>query len=131
MAPDSSRSGPDARPPSLLLAAAVTALFALGMAVMGVLSVAGNPNIITLGIGLVLGAWAAVLAWAARGLARGRRWSRGPVVAAGLLHLASFGGFVSTQPWALVPAVLAGLAVAGAVWPSTTAALGFGASADD
>lgn len=116
----------DARPPSVLLAAVLTGLFALGMAVMGVLSVASDPNLITLGIGLVLGAWAAVLAAAARGMFLGRRWSRGPVVAAGLLHLASFGGFVPSQPLALIPAALGGAAVVAAVWPSTTAALRFG-----
>nr|NLI49231.1 hypothetical protein [Propionibacterium sp.] len=127
-----SRGGPDPRRPAgMLLAAGLTGLFAAGMVVMGVLSVASHPNPITFGIGAVLWLWAAVLAWAARGMALGRRWSRGPVVAAGLLHLASFANFVPSQPLAALPAALAAVTVAGALWPSTTAALRFGRAAED
>ena len=115
----------------MLVAAGLTALFALGMLVMGALSVASHPNPVTAGIGAVLWLWAGVLTWAARGMALGRRWSRGPVVAAGLLHLASFANFVPNQPLALIPAAVAAATVAGALWPSTTAALRFGPAARD
>lgn len=114
-----------------MLASALTALFGVGMAVMGVLAVASKPNLVTAGIGGVLWVWAGVLAWAARGMWWGRRWSRGPVVAGGLLHLASFANFAGNQPLALLPAGLALAAVAAAVWPTTTSALHFGAAGDE
>jgi hypothetical protein len=75
------------------------------------------------GVGAALLGWAALLAWAGTAFFRGRRWSRGPVVAAGLLHLASFANFVPSQPLALIPAAVALGTVVAAVWPATTRAL--------
>lgn len=122
-----SAAQPGRRPAGLVVAAALTALFAAGMLGMGVLSVTSHPNGLTVGIGLVLLLWAAVLGLAAWGFARGRRWARGPVVAGGLLHLASFANFVPSQPLAVIPAALALVTVWAAVLPSTTAALRFDA----
>jgi len=112
-----------ARPHSLIVAAALTGVAAALMAVMGVLSVLARFAALSVGIGAVLVAWALVLAWAAWGLFRGKRWARGPVVAGGLLHLASFANFMPSQPLAAIGAVVAAATVATAVWPSTTKAL--------
>lgn len=72
---------------------------------------------------IVYGAGLAVAAW---GLWRLRTFSRGPVVATALLHLAVILAGVSTSPtpWALIVVALVPTAtVVAAVWPSTTAAL--------
>lgn len=113
-------------PPSLLVAAGLTGVAAAFFAIMGVGSAVASPTALGFGIGAVLLAWAAVLAVAAVGLARRRRWARGPVVAAGALHLASFANFVPSQPWALLGVAVAACTLAAALWPSTTKALRLG-----
>lgn len=109
----------------MLISSGLTAVAALFMVVMAVGSAATNRSTLGIGIGAVLLLWAAVLAAGAVGLAKLRRWARGPVVAGGLLHLVSFANFVPSQPWAVVGVVVAGVTVAAAVTPSTTKALRF------
>lgn len=118
-------------PLSVLVAAGLTAAASVFMIVMGIGSAVANPTALGLEIAAVLLAWGAVLAASAIGMARTRRWARGPVVAAGLLHLASFASFVPSQPWALVGVLVAAATVAAALWPSTTRALRLGAAAPD
>lgn len=111
------------RPASLVTAAALTWLAAAFMAAQGVLALTARTGALSAGVGGVLLGWAAVLAWVGWAFFRGRRWSRGPLVAAALLHLASFAGFVPSQPLALIPAAVALATVVAAVWPSTTRAM--------
>ena len=122
--PDVPAAQPPVRPLSLLVAAGLTAVAAAFMAVVGVESVLANPGPLSAGIAAVLALWALFLAWASRGMFLGRRWSRGPVVAAGLLHLASFANFVGSQPLAVIPAAVALVTVGAARRPATTRALG-------
>lgn len=111
------------RPLSLIVAAILSGLAAAALAIMGVASAASHPSLLSAGIGAVLLVWAAAVGSASTALYRGRRWSRGLVVAAGLLHAATFANFVPSQPLAVVPATIALVTVVAAVWPSTTAAL--------
>ncbi len=115
---------PRARPVPLLVAAGLTAAAAVFMAVVAVESIVANPGALSAGIAAVLAIWALFLAWASRGMFLGRRWARGPVVAAGLLHVASFANFVGSQPLAVFPALVALVTVVAALRPATTTALG-------
>lgn len=114
------------QPVPLLIAAVGSAIAAGGLAVMAALSVTSNHGALSSGIAAVLVVWACIVGAAAWGLVRGRRWARGPVVAAGLLHLASFAGFIASQPLAIVPTALAAVTVYAALRPETTKALGLG-----
>ncbi len=107
-------------PWSVRIATALTGLAALALAGIGVATIVARPDALSVGVAAVLLVWAAVCAVGARGLLRGRAWARGPVVAAGLLHAASCASFVGSQPWAVVPALLAICAVGAAVHPATT-----------
>lgn len=121
------------RPWGLTLAVVSTALFAVFFLIMTVLSLTGGNGIFSGHIALGLAAWAAVNAGAAIALARRAWWSRGPVVALGLLHVLAFGQSALVTPWALMGAVVGVVAVVGAVGPTTRAALrgSVNASADE
>ena len=115
-------------PPPLVVAASLTALEALALAVLGLLEVA-NLRAIRLTMGLTtsvffLGA-ALALAWCAWSLWRVRRWARGPVVMAQLIVLGLAWNLrdESTRLLAIGLALVALLAVAGLLHPATTAEL--------
>ena len=72
-------------------------------------------------IGLIV--WALVVVGAALAMARRYWWSRGPIVATGVLHLAAFVQSTSVQPWAVLGVLVALMTVVGAVLPSTREAL--------
>ncbi len=111
------------KPVGQVVAAALSGAAAVFMAVLGVISAATNVSPLSAAVGGVLLLWAAIIGVASLGLYRGRRWSRGPVVAAALLHVASFANFVPSQTLAVIPAAVALATVVAAVWPTTTAAL--------
>lgn len=74
----------------MLVAAGLLALQALAALVYAVLEVAATRStrpVVGLGTGLILLAYAVALVLLARGAARGRRWSRGPVVVTQLILL--------------------------------------------
>lgn len=109
----------------LFLAAAVISLEAVAATVFGVLEViAINPDRVVVGAGgalLSLG-YAALLVVVARGVARGRSWSRGPAVATQLLQGllgTSFSGV--TWPVGLALVSTAVVALVCLVVPSATA----------
>lgn len=120
------------RPWGLTGAVVATGLFAVFFLVMMVLSLLGGNGIFSGHIAVGLAAWAVVNAGAAIMMARRAWWSRGPVVALGLLHVLAFGQSALVTPWALLGAVVGAVAVVGAAWPSTREALGrsVGATAD-
>lgn len=122
-------AGPDrVPPPPLVVAAALTALLALALAVLGVLELA-NLRAIRLTMGLTtsvffLGA-AVALAWCAWSLWRVRRWARGPVVMADLIVLGLAWNLRDVETL-LLPvglALVAVVGIAGLLHPATTAAL--------
>lgn len=112
------------RPWGLVVASVATAGFAVFFVVMAGLSLAGGHGEFSGHIALGLVVWALLVGVAAVVLWRRLRWARGPVVAVGLLHLLAFGQSTLVTPWAAVGALAALLAVVGALWPSTQAALG-------
>lgn len=111
------------RPLGLKAAVVATAGFSVFFAVMAVLSLLGGHGAFSGHIALGLIVWAVVNAAAAVALARRTWWSRGPVVALGLLHVLAFGQSMVTAPWAAVGVVAGVVAVLGAAWPSTREAL--------
>lgn len=113
------------RPASVWLAGGLTCLAACTLVGIAVASFVAAPDALSAGIAGVLITWGLICGWAGAAMLRGRPLSRGGVVAAGLLHLASCAGFVPSQPWAVVPTVVAATTVAAAVWPTTTAFLRF------
>lgn len=118
---------PNPLPAAVWLAGTLTLAAGAGLAAVALASVAASPHeVVAWGIGAVLGVWAAIVLGGAVGLFRGRRWARGPVVAAALLHLASAASFAASQPWAWLAAGAAALTLVAALWPSTTAFLGWG-----
>lgn len=118
---------PNRLPASVWVAGVLSVAAGVGLVVVAVGSVAAAPReVVAWGIGVVLGLWAAIVLGGGVGMLRGRRWSRGPVVAAALLHLASAASFAVSQPWAWLGVGAAALTLAAAVWPSTIAFLGWG-----
>ena len=110
------------RPVGVVVAVVATmalALFTLGMAV---LSLAEGHGSFSGGVGFALVLWGLLVGAGAVLLLRGSRWARGPVVAAGLLHVFAYGQFaLDGTPLAWLGA-LAGLAAAvGLVLPDSTA----------
>lgn len=114
------------RPAGLVAASLATGALAAFTTVMAVLSLTSGHGWLSRGVALMLLLWGAGVAAAAWGFWRGSAWSRGPLVAVGLLHLAAYGQFALNQPLALVGAVLALTAVVGALLPTTTRALRLG-----
>jgi hypothetical protein len=97
--------------PFLGLAAALLALLGLAALGYGVLELlATNPNRPVVGVGtaLLLGGYGALLIAVAGGVARGRRWSRGPAVATSLIQLPVAWSFAGGETWwvAVVLAVI-------------------------
>lgn len=111
------------RPASLTIAALATGAMAVFFFVWAVLSLSAGHGTFSVGIALALLGWGVLIGAAAGQLYRRSAWARGPVVAAGLLHLAAFGQFALNQPWALLGAAAALVATVAAVWPSTRLAL--------
>ncbi|MDX6373049.1 MAG: hypothetical protein QOD98_2037 [Nocardioidaceae bacterium] len=122
----------DARPPTLLVAAALVGLEGLFVCVLAVLEVVAlDTDRVALGITtalffLVLGAGLMFCAW---GLFRVRSWARGPVVATALIGvLLSFSFWGGETTLAAVVILLVSLAVlVGVLHPASTRAL----AADD
>ena len=111
------------RPPWVLAAAASTVLLALSFVVMAALSLTSGHGQFSGQVGAMLLAWGALVGFAGWGLWSLRPWSRGAVVASGLVHVFAFGQMVPTAPWAALGAALALVGVVGAVLPTTRAAL--------
>lgn len=81
---------PTRRPPALLVAAAllaVQALAALGYGVLAISQVRSSRPVVGIGVALIMIGYAVLLAVVARGVARGRRWSRGLAVVTQLILL--------------------------------------------
>ena len=118
---------PSDRPPALLVAAALLAVQALAALVFGVLEASQiRPVRAFMGIGvtvLMLG-YGVLLGLLARGVARARRWSRGPAVVTQLILLLL--GYSFRQPpttWAgFVMAVVALTALVCLLLPASTRA---------
>lgn len=115
-------------PPTLLAAAAVVALEAGAMVVLGVLELASlSEGRATLAVTTTLFFWlvGAGLATCAIGLVRVSSWARGPVVAAELITVLTaaslWGG--STTAWAVGIVLAAAIALVGVLHPASTAAL--------
>ena len=118
------------RPPlALLLAGWLTVAIAIFFVVLALLSLGGGHGAFSGNVALGLLAWALVVAAAGIAMLRRAWWSRGPVVAAGLLHLLAFGQSTLVAPWAALPAAAALVAVVGAVLPVTRSALRRGGGA--
>ena len=97
------------RPRALLVAAGLLLLQCLAALVFGVLEAAQiRPVRVVMGVGvtLIMLGYAVLLAVVARGVARGRRWSRGLAVVTQLILLLL--GYSFRQP----PTTLAGFAMA-------------------
>ena len=78
------------RPPALLVAAVLLALQGLGALVFAVLEVGqirSSRPVVGVGVSLIMLGYAVLLALVARGVARGRRWSRGLAVVTQLILL--------------------------------------------
>jgi len=114
-------------PPTLLAAAAVVALQAAALVVLGVLEVVHlSSGRATLAVTTTAFFWlvGAGLAACAVGLTRLSSWARGPVVAAELiLVLTAFSTWGGSRSWAVAMLVAAGVALVGVLHPASTAAL--------
>lgn len=111
------------RAPGLWVAVASSFAMAAFFVVMAVLSVMAGHGEISWHVAVGLLVWAAVVVGVALAMARRYWWSRGPVVATGVLHVAAFIQSAPLQPWTLVGAAVALGTVVGAVLPSTREAL--------
>jgi len=118
-----STAAPGSRPAGLLSAVAATLALAAFFLVMAALSLSSGQGALSGGVAGALGVWGLATGAAGWSLLRLRGLARGPVVAAGLLHVLAFGQFTLTAPWAALGALAGLVAVVGAVWPSTRAAL--------
>ena len=104
----------------------MSALVTLGLAaftiVMAVLSLAEGHGSFSGGVALALVLWGLLVGAGGVFLLRGARWARGPVVAAGLLHVFAFGQFaLEGAPLAWLGAAAGLVAAVGLVVPSSTA----------
>ena len=111
-----------------MVAASLTALEALALAVLGVLELA-NLRAIRLTMGLTTSVFflvaAAALAWCAWSLWKAHRWARGPVVMADLIVL-GLAWNLRDADTVLLPvglALVAVVGIAGLLHPETTAVL--------
>ncbi|HOB05879.1 MAG TPA: hypothetical protein PKM36_11485 [Propionibacteriaceae bacterium] len=122
-----------ARPFSLTLAAGLVWLVALVIAVIGIGSIAQLHGRFSVGVGVMLLAYAALLGWVGSSAWRRRFYSRGMLVGTGLLHLAVALSSISAgnvPVWIAVAAISA-LTIGGAMAPSTAAALKITSRTDD
>jgi uncharacterized membrane protein (DUF2068 family) len=113
----------------LALAAVLVALEAAAAVVFGVsaaLSMQRNRIVVGAGTAVLMMGYGALLASAAWGLWRGRRWSRGPTIATQLIHLPVAWSFVGGQTtWlALLLAAMSVLTLICLLMPSSTALFG-------
>lgn len=111
------------RPAGLVAAAAATVVLALVFVVFAAMSLASAHGQFSTQVALMLVMWGVLVAVAGAGLWALKPWSRGAVVAVGLLHLFAFGQMAPSAPAAAAGAALALVAVVGGVLPSTRAAL--------
>jgi hypothetical protein len=116
----------DRRPPTIVVAAvvlALEALLALTYAALEIGQVRMSRAVVGVGVTILMACFGLFLLFVARGVFRGKRWSRGPAVATQLILLPlalSFAGGETT--W--ISVVLAGLAIAalvGVLHPRSTA----------
>ena len=116
----------DRRPVTIVVAAvllALEALIALGYAALEIGQVRMSRAVVGVGVTILMACFGVFLLFVARGVFRGKRWSRGPAVAAQLILLPlalSFNGGSTT--W--VSVALAALAIAvlvGVLHPRSTA----------
>ncbi len=114
---------PSRRPPLMLAATVATLGLALAFVVMGVLSLTSGHGQFSSQVALMLLVWAGLVAVAGVGMWLRQGWSRGAVVAAGLLHTFAFGQMVPNAPVAVVGALAGLVAVVGGGAPSTRLAL--------
>jgi uncharacterized membrane protein YkvI len=113
------------RPWGVVTASVLTAVTGVAALVLAVLSAFGGHGTFSNSVAGMLGVYGALLLGAAWALWRLMLFSRGPVVATALLHLAVIPGYV-TGHFFWVPLLLALVPIAtivGAVSPSTTRAL--------
>lgn len=111
------------RPPWLIASAAATLVLAAAFVVLALLSLTSGHGQFSGQVAAMLLAWGLLVGAAGWALWRLLAWARGAVVAAGLLHLFSLGQMIPTAPWAAAGALLAAVAVVGAVLPGTRRAL--------
>lgn len=93
---------PQARPRTLVVAAALMIVEAIAAAVMGVLEAVNvnlNRPVVGIGGAIILIGYAVALVLLARGVFRGRSWSRGPSVAVQVLHLPVAYSFLGPVTW--------------------------------
>lgn len=112
------------RPAWLVAAAAATLLTAGAFVVMGVMSLGSGHGQFSSQVALMLIGWGVLVGAAGVGMWLRQAWSRGAVVAIGLLHMFAFGQMVPNAPAAAVGAAVAAVAAVGAILPSTRQALG-------
>lgn len=111
------------RPAWLVAAAASTLALAAAFVVMAAMSLTSGHGQFSGQVALMLLVWGGLVGFAGWGMWDLRSWSRGAVVAAGLLHAFAFGQMVPTAPFAAAGALLAAVAVVGGVLPGTRQAL--------
>jgi len=120
-------SDPLRRPPALLVAAGLLGLQALAALVFAVLEISQivpSRAVVGVGVSLIMLGFAALLAAAARGVARSRRWSRSLAVVTQLILLL-LGWSFRPAPTTVVGVVLAVVALTALVClllPSSTRA---------
>lgn len=106
----------------VLLASVASVGLAVFFVIMAALSLSAGHGEFSGLVGVALVLWGLIVGAFGYLFARGRRWARGPVVAAGLLHVFAFGQFAwEGAPQALLGALAGLVAVLGGVWPSTNA----------
>ena len=116
----------DRRPVTIVVAAvllAFEALIALGYAALEIGQVRMSRAVVGVGVTILMACFGVFLLFVARGVFRGKRWSRGPAVATQLILLPlalSFAGGGTT--WiSVVLAVLAVTVLVGVLHPRSTA----------
>jgi hypothetical protein len=133
------QSGPQApgrRPPlTIIVAAALLALEALSALTYAALEagqIRMSRAVVGVGVMILMAAFGLLLLFAARGVLRGRRWSRGPAVATQLILLPLALSFVggSTTWVAVVLAAVAITTLVGLLHPRSTAVF-VGSTADN
>jgi len=106
------------RPLGLTIAAAATIAFGAFFLVMAVLSLASGHGTFSAGPAIALVLWGGLVGFCGVALWRGARWSRGPVVAAALLHVFAFAEFaMNGAPVALIGSVVALASLVGVLHP--------------
>lgn len=107
------------RPAWLVAGAASTAAIATFFVVLAVLSLVSGHGQFSWQVASMLLVWALLGFVTAWGLWARQPWSRGAIVATGLLHLFAFGQMIPTAPVAAVGAALAVVSVVAGALPST------------